>query len=123
MLPPCNRHHAISCLFANDPPILRFFFNPDQTERYFSSPQALVRVARNHFDRGQNVLILLALDIWEGTRRARMIDLARALDGYQIECALLAIEVLRAAGGCQCQNCRQRLSETSCWEPEDSSLI
>lgn len=108
----CNRRHALSILLANDPNLLGFIFN--DTERAIAPADFATWVAEGQEMDGQvELLISLALEIWWDRQIAPLHEAYRYLGKIRFEGLLMAMEFLYAAGGCGCQNCRQRITVRS----------
>ena len=104
----CNRHHAISLLFANDPELLDFFFTRDRKALRFITPKMTLRYARKQLKHPKILPIHIALDLWLNTRRTSMAAILRDLTRPQFEGFVMGFELLYDRGGCNCQNCKQR---------------
>lgn len=90
------RHRALSLLLANDPALLDFVLDPTR-RRLRQSPRRLRRDARN-FPSGERILVRIALDLWNGSGRARLADVVRRLDPVRLEGFLLAVQFLGFSG-------------------------
>jgi hypothetical protein len=113
----CNRHHAVSLLFANDPQLLHFFFSTDRLALRWGDDHATSKMAEDELDTGESLLVHLALDFWVEKGHGRIHDAYRYLSANRFQGLMLAMELLFAAGGCDCQNCRQRFGPvSSAWE-------
>ena len=107
---PCNRHHAISLLFANDPGLFPLFFDADRLTLRGGDHRATRRMADDELDMQQGVLVHLALDLWLERGHTSLHHVYRCLNADRFQGFLMAVELLYAAGGCDCQSCRQRFS-------------
>jgi hypothetical protein len=107
----CNRHHAISLLFANDPELLNFFFTPDRQQLRWVDSTLTARHARYWLDVEQEILVRFALCLWLESDHGRLREAIHGLCTVRFECLLRAMELLHAARGCDCQNCRQRFPD------------
>ena len=105
----CNRHHAISILFANDPHLLHFFFTDDRQRLRWGDGDVTRRFAEAELDVQEAVLVDLALDAWLEEGQVRLHRTYRHLSPDRFNGLVMAMDLLSAAGGCECQNCRQRL--------------
>lgn len=90
---PCIRHRAISVLLANDPRLLEFLFHPCRSRLARSA--ATLRRSAGAFSSGQQILVRIALDIWDDAGHVRLSDVVYRLDPVRFEAFLLALEVLR----------------------------
>lgn len=101
----CRRHRAISLLLAYEPDLLDFLFVPSRTRLAFGARtlkrEAVILGPQRH------LLVMIALDIWSGTGRARLPDTCRILAPHHYDCFLTAMEYLgaTAAMGCRCGHC------------------
>lgn len=104
----CNRYRAVALLLGEDPGLVRFIFD-EQLRTLAASPRALSREAEL-IGWKASVQVDIALDIWCGSRRTRLIDVLRALDAARYDCFTAALEyyVASGAGGCRCKDCLQR---------------
>ena len=105
---PCNRHHAISLLFANDPDLLNFFFTPNRQQLTWGSARRTMRWAVNCLDSQQATLVRIALGIWLERGRCSFVEAYRGLGVSGFETFLRALELLSSTGGCSCPSCGQR---------------
>lgn len=105
---PCNRHHAISLLFANDPDLLHFFFMPCRRQLGFKSARKMLYCADRYLGDQQVLLVRLGLAIWQDKGRISFLDAYRGLYSYHFEAFLRALELLYSTGGCVCPTCQQR---------------
>lgn len=104
----CNRHHAISILFANDPQLLDFFFSSCRQRLSFRTAARTLRIARRYLDRQQVLLVQIALAIWEEKGRISFVNAYKGLNDQSFETFLQALSLLHRAEGCQCPDCFQR---------------
>lgn len=105
---PCNRHHAISLLFANDPPLLNFFFTPCRRQLAWGTARSTVRHADLYLGSHEALLVRIALGIWLERGRCSFVRAYRGLNDIAFEAFLRALELLYGTGGCSCPSCRQR---------------
>lgn len=103
----CNRHHAISLLFANDPDLLDFLFVSDRSQLYWASSHEAAFTA-SMMRRERSLLVRVGLDIWNGTGFSRVPEILD-LNEHRFEAFVLAMEALWSTRGCHCLNCIQRL--------------
>jgi hypothetical protein len=107
-LPPCNRHHAVSLLLANDRLLLDFVFLPDRRSLTFGSAAKTLRAARRCLDEQQRLLVHLALAMWLEKGRISFVDAYRGLSDTRFEAFLRALELLYSTSGCSCPSCIHR---------------
>ena len=114
----CNRHHAISLLFANDPHLIHRFFTEDRQALRWDGIEVASQLARTEVGDQEAILMGLALDLWLECGNARLHDAYRHLTSDRFNGLIMAMELLFAAGGCDCQNCRQRFwMRPASWMP------
>jgi hypothetical protein len=78
---------------ANNPKFIDFVLNPNRTA--LARPAKSLRREANVFSSGEQILVQIALDIWDDSGRARLPDIIYRLDTTRLESFLLAIEILR----------------------------
>lgn len=105
----CQRKHAISLLFSNDPDLLEFFFMGDRfSARWRNSFD--VAAYSSMLKRERAILVRAAVDIWESSGFVRLFEVFEGLSPDRSECLMLALDVLVNNRGCQCINCSLRLN-------------
>jgi hypothetical protein len=106
--PVCRRHRAISLLLANDPAVLEFLLDSRRSRLNASSGTLKREAALLSSD--EELLVRIALDIWNGSGRTRLADTWRFLPDYRFESFLLALEFLGATAysGCHCHVCKDK---------------
>lgn len=108
MSPICNRKHAISLVFSNDPDLLDFFFTEDrESMRWDSAYEAAFTSSMMKKERA--ILVRAALDIWNSTGFFRLSEATQSLGPERSEALMLALELLFHSRGCHCLSCSQRL--------------
>ena len=105
---PCNRHHAISLLFANDPQLFHFFFTEDRLTLRWDDAHATARLADSELGIEESILVHLALDFWLERGEVRLHETYRHLGPDRFLSLIMALELMHTSGGCGCSNCRQR---------------
>jgi hypothetical protein len=88
-----QRLQAIFLVLANDPKFLDFLLDSSRS-RLRTLPQTLKRSARA-FSGDEQVLIGIALDIWDDCGGVRFTDVVYGLDRLRLSGVILAIEALR----------------------------
>lgn len=104
----CNRKHAISLLFSNDPDLLDFLFTSDRSRLDWDSPYEAA-FAASMMQRERFILVKIALDIWSCTGYSRLPEIYQQLGSERFEAFVLATEQLWGLRGCHCLGCSQRL--------------
>lgn len=84
---------TLNLIFRNHPPLLDFLFEKDRP-RLRAEPEYLLDYARE-FSHGEQILIRLALDLWNGTGKVRMWEIVESLDDGNYECVLAGLRHLR----------------------------
>lgn len=104
----CNRHRTISILFGYDPALLDYVFAPSR--RRLARPAGVLAREAALIGPAAAVQVVVALDFWDGGRRSRLTDIARALDANRYDCFTAALEyyVAAGAGSCHCEACSRR---------------
>ena len=87
------RLRAVSLLLANDSMLLDFLFDPSR--RHLAAAPADLLFEAGVLSSGQQVLVRLALDIWDGSGGSHVIDIIHRLDPIRFEAFLLATAVMR----------------------------
>lgn len=98
MKSPLTRHnetrlHAISLLLANDYSLLTWILSEDRSD-ISSDPETLINQSKCLFSSGEQLLLLVALDLWNGSGNANIADLVD-LDEVHFETFSMALEVAR----------------------------
>ena len=102
----CQRHRAISLLFANDPDLFDFLFEPEH-HHLNCMPSSLVRDAR-HLPREKRVLAILALCIWTERGVWPVHEAYLFLSDFRYEALQLVFDFLGSVkpSPCRCHICR-----------------
>src|SRR5690348_6304225 len=89
---PCSKYRAILMLLADDPNLLVFFFGSSTSQ--LAAPSAtLLREARA-FTSSEQVLVRLALDMWDGSGKCTLEDVLAGLDETRLQNAISATAAL-----------------------------
>ena len=121
---PCNRHHAVSLLFANDPHLMDFFFSEERLFSRWDHHHGAASLADSEMDVGESVLVQLALNLCLENGQIRLHEVYRHLSAVRFHCLIMALELMFAAGGCSCTNCRHRFSPVpSSWTANHQSFL
>lgn len=104
----CQRKHAISLLFSNDPDLLDFFFTQDHQHFGWESASEAAIVS-GMMKKERAILFRAALDVWNSTGFFRLSEAFESLGPDRSECLMLGLETLFQSRGCHCLPCSHRL--------------
>ncbi len=85
--------HAISLLLSNDVRILDWLLSEDRTS-LSSDPQSLLYES-GVFSTGEQLLVQIALDLWDGSGHAKISEIICKLDSVRFKCFCLALVAFR----------------------------
>ena len=104
----CQRSHALSILFSNEPKLLRFFVETSRHVVEEDDIQSFLNYASSRLDQDDVNLCRLAADIWCGVRVSRTMDVMLNTKASNLEAIGLAVSHLRSTRGCECPQCVSR---------------
>jgi hypothetical protein len=104
----CQRQHAISLIFSNDPDLLDIFYSWDRTDFGWETSAEIAR-SSGKLQREQAILVRAALDVWNSTGYFRLSEAFESLGSVRSECLMLALDALFQSRGCHCLHCSHRL--------------